>query len=68
LAKALDRVEIRRVGRQVEEALRIEYVSADTLRPDPNNARTHSRKQVKQIAKSIQEFGFVNGILVDDSF
>src|SRR4051794_33320550 len=47
--------------------LRIEYVGVETLRPDPNNARTHSKKQIRQIARSIEEFGFVNGILVDDS-
>ncbi len=32
-----------------------------------NNARTHSKKQISQIAKSIQRFGFNNPILVDDS-
>src|SRR3974377_456057 len=36
------------------------------LRPHPNNARTHSRKQVKQIAKSIEKFGFCNPVWVDD--
>jgi hypothetical protein len=47
--------------------LQIEYVGVETLRPDPNNARIHSKKQIRQIARSIEEFGFVNGILVDDS-
>jgi ParB-like chromosome segregation protein Spo0J len=37
------------------------------LRPHPNNARTHSRKQVRQIAKSIEKFGFCNPVLVDDA-
>ena len=53
--------------RAVRNDLRIEYVGVETLRPDPNNARTHSKKQIRQIARSIEEFGFVNGILVDDS-
>ncbi|MBR0680964.1 ParB N-terminal domain-containing protein [Roseomonas eburnea] len=35
------------------------------LQPAARNARTHSRKQVQQIAASIREFGFVNPILVD---
>lgn len=35
------------------------------LRPAPRNARTHSRKQVRQIADSIQAFGFTNPVLVD---
>lgn len=30
------------------------------------NARTHSSIQIKQIADSIQEFGFLNPILIDD--
>ena len=36
------------------------------LRPHPNNARTHSRKQIQQLAKSIKRFGFCNPILIDD--
>ena len=35
------------------------------LRPAPRNARTHSRKQVRQIADSIRAFGFTNPVLVD---
>jgi DNA modification methylase len=37
------------------------------LRPHPNNARTHSTKQIRQIAKSIEQFGFCNPVLVDDA-
>ena len=44
---------------------RIERLGIDELRPSPLNARTHSRKQVSQIAASIQEFGFNNPVLVD---
>lgn len=36
------------------------------LKPNPRNARTHSKKQVDQIARSVDEFGFTNPILVDD--
>lgn len=36
------------------------------LIPYINNARTHSEAQVKQIASSIQEFGFTNPILIDE--
>lgn len=45
--------------------LRIEQVSVSDLRPNPRNARRHSRKQVHQIAASIREFGFNNPILID---
>ncbi|MGM4989779.1 site-specific DNA-methyltransferase [Tardiphaga sp. 841_E9_N1_2] len=38
-----------------------------SLKPNGHNARTHSRKQVKQIARSIQEFGFTNPIIADES-
>ena len=36
------------------------------LRPFPRNARTHSKKQVQQIARSIERFGFTNPVLVSD--
>lgn len=37
-----------------------------SLKPYPGNARTHSRKQVKQIARSIERFGFTNPVLISD--
>lgn len=36
------------------------------LRPYVRNARTHSRKQIQQIARSIERFGFTNPVLVSD--
>lgn len=36
------------------------------LTPQKNNARTHSKKQIKQIAKSIEQFGFTNPVLLND--
>lgn len=36
------------------------------LRPYPRNARKHSPKQVKQIATSIERFGFTNPVLISD--
>jgi hypothetical protein len=36
------------------------------LRPDPANPRTHSRKQISQIAESFKRFGFLNPIIVDE--
>jgi hypothetical protein len=46
--------------------LTIEPMAIARLRPFPGNARTHSRKQVRQIADSIARFGFSNPILIDD--
>lgn len=36
------------------------------LRPYARNARTHSRKQIAQIARSIERFGFTNPVLISD--
>jgi hypothetical protein len=46
--------------------LRLEYRSPALLRPAAHNARKHSKKQVQQLARSIQRFGFVNPILIAD--
>jgi len=46
--------------------LQIEYIALERLRPSANNARTHSKKQLKQIARSIDRFGFVNPVLISD--
>lgn len=43
----------------------ISWIAIDKLTPNRRNARTHSRKQVGQIAHSIAEFGFLVPILVD---
>ncbi|WP_292670694.1 DNA methyltransferase [Mesorhizobium sp.] len=37
------------------------------LKPYSGNARTHSKKQVRQIAESISRFGFTNPVLVSDA-
>jgi len=42
----------------------IERPIAD-LQPSPRNARTHSKKQLHQIAGSIGDFGFVAPVLID---
>ena len=47
------------------EKLAVRYVPAADLVPYAKNSRTHSEKQVQQIAQSIREFGFTNPILVD---
>jgi hypothetical protein len=45
----------------------IEWSPIGTLRPNPRNPRTHSKKQIRQIAASIRKFGFLNPVLVDDA-
>jgi ParB-like nuclease domain len=45
---------------------RIEMVPVTRLAAAKGNARTHSKKQIRQIAESIRRFGFNNPVLVDD--
>jgi DNA modification methylase len=43
----------------------IVYRPVDDLKPDPANARIHRPRQVRQIARSIETFGFNVPILID---
>src|SRR5215212_1801125 len=45
---------------------RLLMISPDALQPYPRNARTHSKKQIGQIAASIRRFGFTSPVLIDD--
>jgi len=45
--------------------VKIQQVSVEKLIPFARNSRTHSDKQVAEIAASIKEFGWTNPILVD---
>ncbi len=49
------------------DRLKITHQSPAALRPRAANPRTHSKKQIRQIADSIERFGFTNPILVDDA-
>jgi DNA modification methylase len=50
----------------VAQTPQIELRKIQSLRPYPGNARVHSKKQVRQIASSIQRFGFTNPVLISD--
>jgi DNA modification methylase len=45
--------------------INIETVPIDSICERSTNARTHSRQQIRQLARSIQKFGFVTPVLVD---
>jgi DNA modification methylase len=45
--------------------LQVELREINTLRPRRGNPRTHTKKQLRQIADSIRTFGFTNPVLVD---
>ncbi|WP_288903033.1 DNA methyltransferase [uncultured Sneathiella sp.] len=47
------------------EKITLRQQRIDTLSPSARNARTHSKKQIRQIADSIEAFGFTNPVLVD---
>lgn len=47
--------------------LEIVYRPIAELRPRPNNPRTHSKKQLAQLARSMTEFQFTNPVLTDDT-
>ena len=46
-------------------ALKVEMLSIGALRSYARNPRTHSPKQIRQIAESIRRFRFTNPILID---
>ena len=50
---------------KTQTPLVVVYKRTTDLTQHPNNARTHSKKQLKLIAKSIQAFGFLNPVLID---
>ncbi|MCB1328395.1 MAG: ParB N-terminal domain-containing protein [Maritimibacter sp.] len=45
----------------------IKLIAISDLHPWARNARTHSRKQIRQIAESIETFGFTNPVLIDEN-
>ena len=45
--------------------MNIEMLGIEEIRPYENNAKKHPAKQVNRIAKSIQQFGFQQPIVVD---
>ncbi len=51
----------------MHESLVVEELPTAALNANPRNAHTHSKRQLRQIAASIREFGFVNPILVDEA-
>jgi hypothetical protein len=46
-------------------SLKISYRAPGELKPQGRNPRTHTATQIRRIAASIGEFGFVNPVLID---
>jgi ParB/Sulfiredoxin domain len=45
--------------------LSVECLPPQSLKPRPNNARAHSKRQLSKLAASIAEFGFIVPVLID---
>src|SRR5919204_2349119 len=45
---------------------KITFVPITDLATNPRNARTHSARQIQEIARSIERFGFNNPVLIDE--
>ena len=45
--------------------LLVKYLPIGKLIPSSRNPRTHSKKQIHQLARSIRRFGWTNPILID---
>lgn len=45
----------------------LERLAPERLKPNPRNARTHAKKQIRQIAESLKTFGFTNPVLIDEN-
>lgn len=52
---------------EADTPLNIQYRKCGELKPSARNPRTHSKKQIRQIACSIKEFGFTNPLLIDQN-
>jgi DNA modification methylase len=46
--------------------LAVQYRPRSSLKPDPRNARTHPRRQLRKIVASLKEFGWTNPIIIDE--
>jgi DNA modification methylase len=44
----------------------LQQLPIGSLAPNPKNSRTHSKKQVRQLARAIEEFGFTAPLIVDE--
>src|SRR5207247_826489 len=54
-------------SKELRPDLRVAMVAIADLKLDPFNPRLHSKKQIKQLANSIETFGFVSPVLTDGS-
>jgi ParB-like chromosome segregation protein Spo0J len=68
MTKRVDRIARNNAAPPSRNSLKISYLPPERLHRAVTNARTHSKKQLGQIAQSIERFGFVNPVLISDEF
>lgn len=49
------------------QELKIEKINITDIKPYSKNAKRHPKKQIEQIKKSIQDFGFNDPIAIDEN-
>lgn len=49
------------------DKLKIEYVDINNIKPYSRNAKRHTKKQIQQIKKSIEDFNFNDPIAIDEN-
>lgn len=54
------------MAKKKSDTPKITMEKPESLKPAPNNARTHTEAQIEQIVNSINEFGFTNPVLIDE--
>jgi DNA modification methylase len=54
------------VGPAFRDPPTVEHLPTGSLRPNPRNSRTHSKKQIGLIKQSIDKFGQIKPVIVDD--
>ena len=50
----------------LRHVLAVSYADLELLNPLGRETRIHSKKQIRKLARSIERFGFVLPILIDD--
>lgn len=49
------------------QELKIEKINITDIKPYSKNAKRHPKKQIEQIKKSIEDFGFNDPIAIDEN-
>ena len=53
--------------RRAADTPRVETLPIAALRPNPQNPRKHSSRQLTRLAALIREVGFINPVIVDET-